>query len=168
LSKAQEAIEAKRYGEAYWILDEALDEPKLNAFERAILWQTMAYLHAEQENIAAAIKAFVRSTEVRKADGSLGLPKAQWLSTIYNIGQLYMMVEQYAKAAQFLDMWLAEGGAPRTQALALLATARFQLREFDKALVAIDEAMAASPTPNEKWSKLKAAIEEGLAVGPPR
>ncbi|MSO96853.1 MAG: tetratricopeptide repeat protein [Rhodospirillaceae bacterium] len=159
LTKAQAAIEAKNYAEAKTVLDTVSASDKLNEYERASVFQTYAYMYAEQENYKGAIDSFKKSIDVSNPAEGKGLPETQLLSTMYNLGQLYMVVEQYREAVQMLEAWRVKaGGAINGQGLAMLATAYYQIENFDKSLSLIKQAIASTPDPKENWYQLELAI----------
>ncbi|MCB2106751.1 MAG: hypothetical protein KDE14_03570 [Rhodobacteraceae bacterium] len=160
LTAAQAAIEAKNYPEAKRVLDQINLSEKLNEYERATIQQTYAYLYAEQENYPSAIEAFRKSIQLSNPDEGLGLPFAQVLQTMYNLGQLYMVVEQYQQAVNQLEQWrkMADPAAVNGNALALIATAYFQLENYDQTLVNIKQAIASTQDPKENWYQLQLAV----------
>ncbi|MDX2142185.1 MAG: tetratricopeptide repeat protein [Rhodospirillaceae bacterium] len=158
LTKAQAAIETKAYAEAKTILDGISASDKLNEYERASVFQTYAYMYAEQENYQGAIDSFRKSVAISNPAEGKGLPQAQLTSTMYNLGQLYMVIEQYAQAAQQLEEWRKTVDTVNGAALALMATAYFQLENFDKALPLIKEAIKITADARENWYQLELAI----------
>jgi tetratricopeptide (TPR) repeat protein len=158
LTKAQAAIEGKNYAEAKALLDGVSASDKLNEYERASVFQTYAYMYAEQENYQGAIDSFRKSVAISNPTEGKGLPQAQLVSTMYNLGQLYMVIEQYQQAVQQLEEWRKIADSVNGAALALMATAYFQLENFDKALPLIKEAIKMTADARENWYQLELAI----------
>lgn len=159
LTNAQKQIETKAYGEALVTLQAIEANQKINEYERASIYQTFAYLYAEQEKYKEAIDYFKKSIDVSKPAEGLGLPQAQVISTMYNLGQLYMVVEQYQQAVQQLEAWRKVAENVNAQGLAMLATAYYQSENMEKALELIKEAIAkAGAEPKEQWYQLQLAI----------
>lgn len=159
LTAAQQQIETKQYPAALTTLQAIEANQKINEYERASVFQTFAYLYAEQEKYKEAIEYFKKSIDISKPDQGLGLPQAQVISTMYNLGQLYMVVEQYQQAVQQLEAWRKMAESVNSQGLAMLATAYYQVENFDKALELIREAIAkAGDAPKEQWYQLQLAI----------
>ncbi|MBM3514897.1 MAG: tetratricopeptide repeat protein [Alphaproteobacteria bacterium] len=158
LTNAQKQIETKAYAEALVTLQGIEANQKINEYERASIYQTFAYLYAEQEKYKDAIVYFQKSIDISKPAEGLGLPQAQVTSTMYNLGQLYMVVEDYKQAVIQLEAWRKVAESVNSQGLAMLATAYYQNENFDKALELIKEAIAKTTEPKEQWYQLQLAI----------
>jgi tetratricopeptide (TPR) repeat protein len=159
LTAAQQQIETKQYPAALTTLQAIDANQKINEYERASIYQTFAYLYAEQEKYKEAIDYFKKSIDISKPNEGKGLPLAQVVSTMYNLGQLYMVVEQYQQAVQQLEAWRKVAENVNSQGLAMLATAYYQSENMDKALELIKEAIAkAGNEPKEQWYQLQLAI----------
>jgi len=158
LTAAQAAIEIKDYLEADRVLREALAIRRINEYEQASVWQTYAYLYAEQENYLGAIDAFRRSIDVSDPEQGKGLPYAQVVQTMYNLGQLYMVIERFQDAVNMLERWRQVAESVTSPSLALIATAYFQLENYDRAIPLIIEAIDISPNPREQWYQLLLAM----------
>ncbi len=151
LTAAQEAIELKDYATADIQLREALADKKTNEYERASVWMTYAYLYAEQENYNGSITAFQNAINLSNPDEGLGLPRGQVISTKYNLGQLYMVVERYQDAINILEEWRREAESVNSSSLVLLANAYFQIEQYRSAIPLVIEAIDMSPEPREQW-----------------
>jgi len=154
LTAAQEAIELKDYATADIQLREALADQKTNEYEKASVWMTYAYLYAEQENYNGSITAFLNAISLSNPDEGLGLPRGQVISTKYNLGQLYMVVERYQDAINILEEWRREAETVNSGALVLLANAYFQLERYRTAIPLVIEAIDLEPEPREQWYQL--------------
>jgi tetratricopeptide (TPR) repeat protein len=130
LTAAQEAIELKDYITADKRLREGLADEKTNEYEKASIWMTIAYLYAEQENYNGSIQSFQNAVNLSDPDQGLGLPRGQVLSTKYNLGQLYMVVERYRDAISMLEEWKSEVETVNSNGLILLANAYFQIERY--------------------------------------
>ncbi|MFL2769527.1 MAG: tetratricopeptide repeat protein [Rhodospirillaceae bacterium] len=154
LTAAQEAIELKDYATADIQLREALADQKTNEYEKASVWMTYAYLYAEQENYNGSITAFLNAISLSNPDEGTGLPRGQVISTKYNLGQLYMVVERYQDAINILEEWRREAESVNSGALVLLANAYFQLERYRTAIPLVIEAIDLEPEPREQWYQL--------------
>ena len=154
LTAAQEAIELKDYATADIQLREALADQRTNEYEQATVWMTYAYMYAEQENYNGAIDAFQNAINLSNPDEGLGLPPGQVISTKYNLGQLYMVVERYQDAIRILEEWRREAETVNAAALVLLANAYFQIEQFRTAIPLVIEAIDLEPEPRENWYQL--------------
>lgn len=154
LTAAQEAIELKDYATAEIQLREGVADEKTNEYEKASIWMTYAYLYAEQENYLGAIEAFQNAINLSRPLDGIGLPAGQVLSTKYNLGQLYMVVERYQDAIRTLEQWRTEVETVNAGALVLLSNAYFQTEQYRKAIPLIIEAIDLEPEPREQWYQL--------------
>ena len=154
LTAAQEAIELKDYIKAETELRKGLEDQKTNEYEKASIWMTFAYLYAEQENYLASVQAFQNAINLSDPDRGIGLPLGQVLSTKYNIGQLYMVLERYRDAVQILEEWRREVETVNGNALVLLGNAYFQLEQYRTAIPLVIEAIDIDPEPRESWYQL--------------
>lgn len=154
LTLAQEAIELKDYATADIQLREGLADEKTNEYEKASIWMTYAYLYAEQENYPGAIEAFQSAINLSNPQEGIGLPPGQVISTKYNLGQLYMVVERYQDAIRILEEWRREVETVNAGALVLLANAYFQVEQYNVAIPLIIEAIDMQPEPREQWYQL--------------
>jgi tetratricopeptide (TPR) repeat protein len=154
LTAAQEAIELKDYATADIQLREGLADEKTNEYEKASIWMTYAYLYAEQENYPGAIEAFQSAINLSNPQEGIGLPPGQVISTKYNLGQLYMVVERYQDAIRILEEWRREVETVNAGALVLLSNAYFQVEQYNVAIPLIIEAIDMEPEPREQWYQL--------------
>ncbi len=147
LSKAQELLREEQYAEATEVLG-SVAMKKLNKHERALFYQTRAYLEASQEQWEPATRSF----EASLADEALA-PGAL-LTTRFNLAQIYMLLERYDDAATMLERWFAEAENPTAQAHYVLGTAYALGKRYDKALAPAEKAVAMTDTPKEPWLQL--------------
>ncbi len=154
LTAAQEAIELKDYATADVALREILADEDTNEYERASAYMTFAYLYAEQENYRGSIDAFQNAIALSNPDEGIGLPRGQVISTKYNLGQLYMVVEQYQDAIRTLEEWRREAETVNAAALVLLSNAYFQTEQYRTAIPLVIEAIDMEPEPREQWYQL--------------
>ena len=154
LTAAQEAIELKDYITAETALQKALEDQKTNEYERASVWMTYAYLYAEQEDYQGAINAFESAIKISRPYEGKGLPLAQVISTKYNLGQLYMVLERYQDAIVILEEWRREVEIISSPGLVLLANAYFQIERYQTSIPLIIEAIDSSSEPREPWFQL--------------
>ncbi|MDG2319184.1 MAG: tetratricopeptide repeat protein [Rhodospirillaceae bacterium] len=154
LTAAQAAIELKDYATADIQLREGLADKKTNEYEKASMWMTYAYLFAEQENYNGAITAFQNAIGLSNPDEGIGLPPGQVISTKYNLGQLYMVVERYQDAINILEEWRREAETVTAGALVLLSNAYFQIEQYRTAIPLVIEAIDLELEPREPWYQL--------------
>ncbi|HSW14857.1 MAG TPA: hypothetical protein VLI06_18575 [Solimonas sp.] len=125
---AQQAFEAKKYAEAVSALDALkAGEAKLNDYERATLYGLYAAAYYSQDKIPQAIQAY---QSVLKQPN---LPDGLRDSSLYAMGQLYFITEEYPKAIAVVKKWLSVVPEPSPEGHALLAQAYYQLQKFPEA-----------------------------------
>ena len=149
LSQAQEALASDDYATTLKNLEDMKRSTRLNEHEIALMHQTYAYYYSEKEDFKGALREF----EAAVATG--GLPTAVELSVRYNIGQLYIMDEQYHKGIDTLNEWLRLVETPTPDAYILLANAWVQLEDYERALPHAKQAVDMSVNkPREGWMKM--------------
>ncbi len=152
LDKAHKAIAKGQYGVAMKAMESMKRKVRLNDHEKALMWQTIGYIHSSKEQFGKAIKAFEKCLALD------ALPEGAALDTRYNLGQLYMANRQYAKAASVLKAWIAQVDKPSPDAKYMLALALTQTKQWSQALRWTKEAIAGVRKPQEGWLQLQMSI----------
>jgi tetratricopeptide (TPR) repeat protein len=162
LDSANAALAAGNYEAALKSLDEihAVVEKdrqsnrreKLNAFERASMWQTYGYVYSGQERYPEAIQAF------ETAIGEEGLPPAAELGLRSNMAQLYLGEGDYQKAIDNFELWFAQASDPTPEAHYMLAMAYALSGDKDKAVPHAEAAVAKSEGPQEGHLQLLSSL----------
>lgn len=153
LSAAHEALAAEKYGEARALMDTMSERKNLNDHEKALMWQTYAYIESSQEQYAKAVKSFENCLALD------ALPDATALATQYNLGQLYLTVERYKDAVRVLEDWIGKVENPGANAYYLVAMAHVQNENEKAALPYAIKAVHHSKKPNEARLQLLLALE---------
>jgi predicted Zn-dependent protease len=153
LTEAHEALAAEKYGEARALLDEMSKRKGLNDHEKALMWQTYAYLQSSQEQYAQAVGSFEKCLALD------ALPDSAALDTQYNLGQLYMSVGRYKDAVRLLEDWLGQVENPAANAYYLVAMAHVQMEDAKSALPYAKKAVELSKDPSESRLQLLLALE---------
>ena len=122
LNKANEALQAEppNYGVAEKELNAILALPKTNSHELALVHQSFGYLYSAREQYGRSIKSFEKALELE------GLPDSAQLNTQFNLGQLYMLQENYDKGISILTNWFEKAQNPPASAYMLMANAYAQ------------------------------------------
>lgn len=151
LSAAQELMEAERYTQAGQQLDTLLRSTESGSYDRAVVLQTIGYLHSAQGQYNRAADAF------RQALDSNALPEDVSHDLRYNLAQLLIADGQYQRGIPLLEQWISnESGAP-VNAHVLLASAYYQVSNFGKAIEHIRIAISRDAQPKEEWLRLQLA-----------
>lgn len=152
---AQKALEEKKYAEAEKKIKDATEDTK--GYERAIVFQTLGYIYAQQNKYSLAIPAF---EEALKLDA---LPQQPQENLLYNTGQLYIAAEQYDKAISLLERYINSAcKPPSAEAHVQLAAAYLEKKRFRDALTQVDIALKKASKPKEQWLQLKLALHYEL------
>jgi tetratricopeptide (TPR) repeat protein len=152
LTKVEKLISNKSYQQAEQKLNTLLTSVEQNSYEQATVLRSLSSVYALKGQYNKAADALSRAIALKV------LPKNQNQQAILNLGQLYMALEQYSKAVQTLEPWLAVNPDPDLKIHVLLANAYAQLKQYRKALPHITKAIAKSKKPEESWYQLNLAL----------
>jgi tetratricopeptide (TPR) repeat protein len=125
LSAAQELVDAKDLLGAQAALDKLLTSKGLNAYEIASVHNMKAFVAFSQEDYPQAIRSYEAVLAQRPQ-----IPMGLELATLYALGQLYFVQEDYRKAVEYLNTWFQEAENPGPQPYIFLAQAYYQLQQF--------------------------------------
>lgn len=149
LEKAQKALSAGKASEALGALDELkARQDQLSEYEQAMMWQTYAYAYSAQERYAQAAEAF------EKCLASDALPPQSVIDGRYNLAQLYLVQEKYAKAIDNFEIWFKAAENPSADAHYMMAAAYAQAERPREALPHAKNAVAKADSPKESWLQL--------------
>jgi len=153
LSAAHEALAEENFDEARALMDQMSKRKGLNDHEKALMWQTYAYIQSSREQYPQAIESFEKCLALD------ALPEAAMLGTQYNLGQLYMSVERFKDAVRVLEDWLGRVENPSPNAYYLVSMAHVQLEDAKSALPYAKKAVELSKKPVESRLQLLLALE---------
>ncbi|MGB0919950.1 MAG: tetratricopeptide repeat protein [Alphaproteobacteria bacterium] len=155
LQKAQELLGEDKHGEAMTELQAILDRgSRLKPYERAVTLQTVGYLEADRENYPATVAAFEQALAIED-----GLPDEAKVDMMYNMGQLYMAMENYDKAISTLKAWFKIAENPNAKAYILLGNAYYNKEDYVTATKLVETAIKkAKGKGKENWYKFLLAL----------
>lgn len=139
---------------------ESRDAANWNAYEKATLYNYMAYAYYSQEQFKSALK-YYKLVVAQSPQIPLNLETA----TLYTIAQLQFVVEDYKGAIATLNKWFKQSDPMFINAdhYALLSQAYYQDKQFGKSLTNIQKAIAMykekGKTPKENWYSIEMAIQ---------
>lgn len=133
-------------------LDEMKKNSKLNAHERALMWQTYGYAYIGQQDYERAADALSHCLEAR------GLPEQAELHARYNLAQILVMLERHERAVAEFEEWFRHAANPSSTAYYMAAMAYMQNGQRRRAIESVDQAIAAATEPKESWLQLKNAM----------
>lgn len=130
-------------------------------YEKAMVYQTEGFLHAQLNNYKKAISVF---EEALKLDA---LPQLPYEQMSFTVAQLMYADGQIEKAVSRLERYMADAVNPvPADAHIMLASAYLERKRYEAALSQVDQAMAKTPNPKESWLQLKLAIHFELKQYP--
>lgn len=136
LSEAQEALDENNTAAALAALNEMAEQKGLNAYEAASMENMRAYIYFSSEDYQRAIQAYEKVLSYVP-----DVPLSLELGTMYALGQLYFVQEDYRKAIEYLNRWFDMVETPSTQAYVFLAQAYYQLSDFRNVIPSVQTAM---------------------------
>ncbi|WP_286269479.1 tetratricopeptide repeat protein [Thalassotalea hakodatensis] len=138
-----------------------LDEVKtridsMNSYEKAMLWNFYGFMYYADENTAKAIESF------NKVIAEQAIPESLRMSTLYSLAQLSMQQQNYTQTLSYLTQWKnVNTKALTSQQHVLFAQVYYQAKQYEKSLVAIENAVTLAKhngeIPKENWLVLQRA-----------
>jgi tetratricopeptide (TPR) repeat protein len=155
--RANDFIIKNNRAEAIKILEKMTQKTNYRPFEKAKIWQTLAYAYAQQEKYPKARVAF------KKAIDQNALPYKPTLQSIFALAQLQLMNEKYVDAEKYLSDWFSLSKEQNPDAYVFLATIQFHKNEKKKALSSILKGLSLTKKPKENWLTFAVSLlyEEG-------
>lgn len=139
---------------------ESRDAPSWNAYEKATLYNYMAYAYYSTEDYKNALK-YYQLVVAQSPQIPLNLETA----TLYTTAQLQFVVEDYKGAIATLNRWFKQVDPMFVNAdhYALLSQAYYQDKQFEKSLSNVQKAISMykekGQTPKENWYSIEMAIQ---------
>lgn len=160
LTRVHELIAKNKNNEALDKATALLDRAN-GDYEKAMVYQTIGFLHAGNNNYKAALRSFEEALQLDS------LPQQPYEELLFNTGQMYYVDDQTAKAIQRIEQYMAETTTPpKPDAHIMLASAYAEQKRFRDALVQVDQAIAKVPNPKEPWLQLKLSLHYELKQWP--
>jgi len=120
-----------------------------SSYEKSQVYNLLGFVHYSLSDTKKAVtnyKAMIAEPDV---------DPRQKLDTHYTLAQLYMMLEDYPRAARQLEIWIAGSDVVSADGKVLLAQVYYELDRKAEALVlvnqAIDSAESKGKIPKENW-----------------
>ena len=158
LVRAQEAMAEDRWADATKALETSekrADRGRLTAHERALVYQFLALIEAQQQQYTTAL------VYMEKCLAQDGLSDKTQLSVMFNVAQIHLALEQYPSVVRALDRWFENTETPTSQAYYLLAAAYYQQEQLDRALGPARKAVEIATAPNQSWLQLLVGLYLG-------
>jgi tetratricopeptide (TPR) repeat protein len=151
LAAAAKAVDAEDPQEAKRILNK-LHMRSLNRHERVLVYRMLAYVSYGANESEEAIANFKKVLDLEM------LPIKDEAKVRFYIAQLYASLQQWAKAIEWLNVWLVYAKEPDPLGYYLMGIAYYQLEDFDAAIASARKANELSVQPRESWLRLLAAL----------
>lgn len=124
-----------------------------NRYENAVVHQTLAYAYASINDYAQATEAFAEALSFK------ALSRESTLAVMQNLGQLYIVTEEYEKGITILENWMAlaqpKDIAPHMRVL--LGNAYLHQKDYAKAVAQLKQAVTEVDQPNKTWLQILAS-----------
>lgn len=126
-------------------------------FDKAVVYYNLGFAYSSKNDYANATKSFAKALSLN------ALPQQQHEQLTFNLGQLYIVAEQWDEGIKTLQQYLQDSCTPPpAEAHIFLANALSQRKRYKEALPQIDQAVAKAKAPKESWLQLKLAIHYEL------
>ena len=130
-------------------LDQALERPRLNDYERAQLWALRGNIYYQTNQINEAREAFARAVSFE------GVPPGFLFMSLRVLAQLSFMLEEYAEALVHARRMIELEENPTAQSRLLLSQIYYNMEDYPRALeemrAAIELERAAGRSIPENW-----------------
>ncbi len=150
-----ENLNAERYDEAQTQLDAIMTGElmsQMTPFELSRLYQLSFNLNMRNENYEAA------QADLQAAIESGGLNEQELRQMTYQHAQLFVQMEDYEKAADSLELWLAQPGQKSPGAYYLLAASYYYQDKFDDARDHMETLFSMPGEKQEGWYSMMASL----------
>lgn len=151
LELAQQYVDNKAWAEAEKELAVLkAGEARLNAYERALMYNLYGFMAFSQNELSAAIEHYQRVLVAPES-----IPLAMETATHYGLAQLYFGVDDFTAAISAMRRWEALADKQNIEGKLLIAQSYYQLNDYANAIPALNAALALHQTsgepPQENW-----------------
>jgi tetratricopeptide (TPR) repeat protein len=151
LGAAAKEVDAGDPQEATRLLQK-LRLPRLNPYERALVYRMLAHIAYGANESEQAIEYFLKFLEEEV------LPIRDEARVRFNIAQLNLSLQRWQEAIDWLNRWLLYVDDPDPLGFYLMGISYYQLEDFDAAIVQTKRAVEFPKEPRESWLRLLAAL----------
>lgn len=148
LATVREAMDRGRNREAVHRLRTLAVETAGQAYEQAVVYQTMGYAYHALGQKGSAARAFEFALKQQ------ALPENVSARLRYDLARLLITTGDYRDGVRHLRIWLETEEAPVPEAHYLLAVAAYQLGDCGQALEHVRDAIDGAPAVPEPWYQL--------------
>ncbi len=152
LIEARELFGEDRYDEAEKVLGK-LRLKSLKPYELAQTHRLYSYIAYGREDAAKALEHMQAALDVPD-----GLPKEDRADTLFAVAQLHGAQQRWKELIATLQIWFKTVEKPNSVGYYLMATAYYQLEDYDAALEPARKAVEIAENPQQSWLQLLLAI----------
>jgi tetratricopeptide (TPR) repeat protein len=151
VQESMELLSKQKYAEAIEKLTKIAD--KGSDYEKSVVNYNLGFAYSSKNDFANAVKVFAKALSYN------ALPRSQREQLQYNLGQLYIVVQQFDDGIKTLQDYIATAcGTVTAEAHIFLANALTERKRYQEALPQIDLALSKAKEPKELWLQMKLAI----------
>lgn len=148
---AMELLSKQKYAEAIEKLSKIAD--KGSDYEKAVVNYNLGFAYSSKNDMQGAVRSFAKALSFN------ALPRSQREQLQYNLGQLYIVQNQFDEGIKTLQDYIANAcTAVPAEAHIFLANALSERKRYQEALPQIDLAISKAKEPKELWLQMKLAI----------
>lgn len=148
LTAAQALMTAEQYAKAEQQLLALVKKTKSGSYDQAVVQQTLGYVYSSKEQYKKARGQFQLALD------SKALPESVSHGLRYNLGQLLLAEEQFRDGVKVLEQWFKAEPSPPNSAHVLMASAYYQLNNFNQTVKHMKVAVRNEKQPPENWYQL--------------
>ena len=152
LAKAQKLMGQERYDQAMRLLAKLEQSAGENKFAKSQVYQTRAFIYAQQDKTSEAIADFKKVTELD------AMPKIALLNTYYAVSQLLASQEKYLESIKYLKVYLENKKPPTAEALFFYSQLLGQIDRKELALKNAEAAVKLSKGVKKSWLNYLVAL----------
>lgn len=145
LQKVEKLIDQKNYKDALSVLDELQKSSVNKKYELSLVYQARGHIYYETNRIPQAIDMFEKSLFLHTSP----LPVTQNIRL--NLIQGYVSANNYSKAINQFTLWLGKESSPSPDVLALGGSLYAYVKQYDKAIQFLKQAISTSKKAEESW-----------------
>lgn len=148
LIKIQKEMQAGKNNQALKKLKVLAAAERLKDYEKAVIYQTMAYAESGLSNFKNSAKYFVKALSYN------ALPEKITHELLYTTAQLLIHIEKPKEGLKYLSKWFASEKKPKADAHILAATAYYYTENYKQLIVHANKALLLTDKAPLGWHEL--------------
>lgn len=151
IARAFDDINEENYDRARSTLTSLRGNDRLTNYERALVYQGLAQLAYEEDDVDQAVEHWTRAIELD------ALTNNDHFQLMYQVAQLHLSEERYDESLQLLERWAEGTRSNNPDAMALRGNLLYRMERYREAITVLDQAIAATEQPQTALFELKMA-----------